>query len=601
MLLNFIKKNKLLMLVIFFAFIFHFFISFPSGSYYCFNNQCGLYFWGAHEHDGIWHLAIIENAFKTWPPQHPIYAGEKLVGYNYFLDLIIFLLTKTGIPSIIWYFKILPLLWIVLMVFLIIKISQKLKKDYFYQVFLIFFIFFGSSFGYFFTLYHKKTLLGSSSSLTMQAGLSLVNPQFAYSLIFFILLLIVLLKKQKTIKDILLVGLLNFFIISLKFYGGVISLFLSLIYLFFENLKKISLNQLFQLIKIFFIVIVFSFISIIIFYQPFHNKNNTGIVFSPFSIAHSLIEERDLFYLPNIVNARYYLYSVNPFSPRLLAIEMFTVLLFVFFNLGTRFFGLVDFLFRLIKKKMKHSPSLRSGSQPKQGSRVRNPEPSRRIVGSGSWVNLFEITLFFGMIFSFSLSLLFIQKGIWWNTIQFSYYGLFLGNFFIANFLSQVLKRKNKLFAWAFVILIIIMTIPENYDIIRNFIPNPNASYIPKEELEALSFLRKQPEGVVFAPIINQNETSEGPKILGLIRDTAYVSAFSGKQTYLNDIHVLEITGIDYKQRKVKINQKNILKNIDYFYILKNSKKNYLINSFFFSESSTKIFENEKTEIWKRK
>lgn len=566
MIINFIKKSKLLTLVIFFAFVFHFFISFPSGSYYCFNNQCGLYFWGAHEHDGIWHLAIIENAFKTWPPQHPIYAGEKLVGYNYFLDLIIFLLTKTGIPSIIWYFKILPLFWIVLMIFLIIKISQKLKKDYFYQVFLIFFIFFGSSFGYFFTLYHKKTLLGSSSSLAMQAGLSLVNPQFAYSLIFFILLLIVLLKKTKKTKDLLLIGLLNFVIISLKFYGGVISLFLSLIYLFFENLKKISLNQLFQLIKIFFIVIVFSFISIIIFYQPFHNKNITGIIFSPFSIAHSLLEERDLFYLPNIVNARYYLYSINPFSPRLLAIEMFTVFLFVFFNLGTRFFGLVYFLFRLIKKK----------------------------------INLFEISIFLGMIFSFSLSLLFIQKGIWWNTIQFSYYGLFLGNFFIANFVSQVLKRKNKLFAWTLVILIIIMTIPENYDIIRNFIPNPNASYIPKEELEALSFLRKQPEGVVFAPIINQNETGKGPKILGLIRDTAYVSAFSGKQTYLNDIHVLEITGISYKKRFETINNKKIIENkLRYIYFL-NSKKSEDLNRptyYLINKKIKTLFDNETVII----
>lgn len=568
MLLNFIKKNKLLTLVVFSAFVFHFFISFPSGSYYCFNNHCGLYFWGAHEHDGVWHLAIIETAFKTWPPQHPIYAGEKLTGYNYFLDLVIFLLTKTGIPSIIWYFKILPLVWILVMITLIIKIAQKLKKDYFYQVFLMFFIFFGSSFGYFFTLYHKKTLLGSSGSLAMQAGLSLVNPQFAYSLIFFILLLIVLLKKQKTIKDILLIGLLNFVIISLKFYGGVISLFISLIYLFFENLKKITLNQLFQLIKIFFIVIVFSFISIIIFYQPFHNKNNTGITFSPFSIAHSIIEEKDLFYLPNLVNARYFLLSINPLSPRLLAIEFFTAFLFIFFNLGTRSIGIIYFLIKLLRKR----------------------------------VNFFEITVFSGIIFSFGLSLLFIQKGVWWNTIQFSYYGLFLANFFIADFISRFLKNKNKLFTLMLVSLIIIITLPENYDIIKNFIPNANTTYIPKEEVEALNFLKKEPEGIVFTPIFNKPQSPSGPKILSLTRDTAYVAALSGKQTYLNNIHVLSITGTSYEIRLKEIEEKNDWwKDINYFYILKNTQLNDSINLIIKSKFIEKIFENRLVEIWKGK
>ncbi|MEM4248431.1 MAG: hypothetical protein QXH80_04110, partial [Candidatus Nanoarchaeia archaeon] len=145
----------------------------------------------------------------------------------------------------------------------------------------------------------------------------------------------------------------------------------------------------------------------------FQNKSNTGFIFSPFSIVHSIIEEKNLFYLPKLVNARYYLYSVNPLSPRLLAIELFTAFLFLFFNLGTRFLGLVDFLIRGIKRK----------------------------------VNLFEITLFLGTIFPFSLSLLFIQKGIWWNTIQFSYYGLFLANFFIADFLSKILKKKKNFFA----------------------------------------------------------------------------------------------------------------------------------------------------------
>jgi len=538
MLINFIKTQRLLFLVIFLGLIFHFLISLPSGSYYCFDKQCGLYFWGAHEHDGIWHLAVINTAFKKFPPQHPVFAGENLTGYNFLLDFVIFLLTKTGIPAIIWYFKILPIIWFFLIVFLTIKLSKKLKKNYFYQVFLLFFILFGSSFGYFFTLFHKKTLIGSSASLAMQAGLTLVNLQFAYSLIFFLTLLLLLLKKEKSTKDIVLIGLTNFIILGLKFYGGIISVFITLIYFLVEDLKKNSFINFFTTTKKLLITSAFFLASLFIFYQPLINKNNSGLVFSPFSIAHSIIEEKNLFYLPNVVNSRYFLYSVNPLSPRLLIIELFTAFLFVFFNLGTRFLGILFFLRDFPKRK----------------------------------VDFFNFVIFLGIIFSFSLSLLFIQKGIWWNTIQFSYYGLFLANFLVADTLSKILKKRS-LVSWIFVVMIIILTLPENYDIIRGFIPGKKASYIPKEELEALDFLKKQKEGIVLSL-----EAEEYNKINNNLR-TAFISAFSRKITYLGNKTQVIVTSLNFDKRLKQIKEVNcaVLEKINYIYLNNSNKeKNYL-------------------------
>jgi hypothetical protein len=80
---------------------------------------------GAHDHDAIWHLAVIETAFSQWPPRHPVFAGANLSGYNIFLDLVIFILAKTGIPTIIWYFKILPIIWFILYTFLSLKLAEK--------------------------------------------------------------------------------------------------------------------------------------------------------------------------------------------------------------------------------------------------------------------------------------------------------------------------------------------------------------------------------------------------------------------------------------------------------------------------------------------
>jgi len=184
MFFNFIKKNKVLSLLIIVGFFAHLLISFPSGSNYCFGSFCGLYFWGAHDHDAIWHLAVIETAFSQWPPRHPVFAGAILSGYNIFLDLVIFILAKTGIPTIIWYFKILPIIWFFLYTFLSLKLAEKINKSYWFKVFFLFFNYFGGSFGLFFTLYHKKSIFGSSSMMASQSLLSLVNLQYAFSLIF---------------------------------------------------------------------------------------------------------------------------------------------------------------------------------------------------------------------------------------------------------------------------------------------------------------------------------------------------------------------------------------------------------------------------------
>ncbi|MGC9031648.1 MAG: hypothetical protein ACP5H7_02730, partial [Minisyncoccia bacterium] len=327
MIFNFIKKNKILSFLIFIGFIAHLLISFPSGSYYCFNGNCGLYFWGAHEHDAIWHLAIIETAFKKYPPQHPTFAGENLTGYNYFLDLVIFLISKIGIPAIIFYFKILPVIWFLFYTYFTLKLAEKVSQSYWFKVFLLFFNYFGASFGVFFTLYHNKTIWGSSASLAMQPLLSLVNPQFAISLIFILLILINFFEKKLN-KKIFLYCLYLFINWGLKFYAGVVSSFLIIGLILIE--KKKFCSKIFN----FALVILTSMLAIIIFYQPFSAvKTGSPLIFSPFSMVHSIIEEKNLFYLPDLVNARYFLYQFG-FGPRLLVIEIFSVFLFIFFNFG---------------------------------------------------------------------------------------------------------------------------------------------------------------------------------------------------------------------------------------------------------------------------
>lgn len=544
----------------------------PSGNYYCFKNKCGLFFWGIHEHDAIWHLALSSVSFKQWPLLNPTYAGGFLTGYNFLLDLFIFALTKFKIPAIFTYFKLLPIFWFFSFTYLGIVFGRKIKDSPLFVSLLLFFFYFGGSFTYFFTLYHNKSLQNSSGMLAMQAGQTLTNLQFAFSLIIILLFLNLFQDKRFDWKKSVFFGFLLFLQLGLKFYGGVISVFMVLIYCLSILLQKrdhLNSNLIKNFSLNFSIIAVFIIFAILLFYNPLSIKTTSILKLAPFAIIHSIIEEPSLFYLKDLVNARYFLIS-RGFGPRLLAIELFSIFLFLFFNLGTRFLGLLYFLIKFLKRK----------------------------------ANDFDLIIILTIIFATSLTVFFIQRGEWWNTIQFFYYVIFLSNIFIAQLLYELIRGK-KIILVTCGIIIFLLTIPVNIDLIRgyNFLKIP--SYLPEEEIDALKFLTKQPKGTVYASLYGSDKEIKSkitpPYPLFAAVDSSYVPAFSEKQVYLANTHVLKITGIDYDKRLKKIidNDCGIFKEVNYVYKIK------IYNDLLISRCLTnknrqfkKIFENNLVEIY---
>jgi len=126
-----------------------------------------------------------------------------------------------------------------------------------------------------------------------------------------------------------------------------------------------------------------------------------------------------------------------------------------------------------------------------------------------------------------------------------------------------------------------------------------------------LIFLRKQQDGTVLTLLYDKVKAeaaiADPPRPLYLYESTAYVSAFSGKPTFLEDEVNLEITGYDWRSRRADLelflktpNQEianNFLgkNNISYIYWVKPmlgpvSEGQKLM---------TKIFENEEVQIFK--
>lgn len=523
--IDYIKKSPLLFILILIAFVSYMITIIPSGSEFCFQNSCGLFFWGAHGHDAIWHLAIVSTAFKSFPFVAPTFAGAQLSGYNFFLDIVIFLFTRIGIPAVITYFKILPLIWFVLFTGLIIKLGRKLHESSLFVGILLLFMYFSGSFSYLITLMKDKTLVNSGALLAMQSMLSLTNVQFACSLCILLYILLMVKDNKSDIRSSTLLSVLVGLNVALKFYGGIISFFLVFCYFislylvnfrvggtFLESTRKLVIRLL--------LLGFFSLMAIVLFYNPFAPTTGGAIMtFKPLATVHPIIEDPSLLYNKDLVNARYFLENSGKFSPRLVWIEIQTLLLFLFLNFGTRIIGLL-YLVKIIYKKQ---------------------------------FTTYYFLLTTTIIFAMCLNIFFVQKGQWWNTVQFSYYAFFLANIFAALALYefwQFAKKHHPRGAIIIISIIVLLTLPSSIDTLRTFTQFPAHSYIPNQEMAALTFLKNQPNGIVFTPLPNKNRPPvAAPAPLSAMNDSAYIAAFTGKQMYVADEVQLQLTGVDYEKR----------------------------------------------------
>jgi len=362
----------------------------------------------------------------------------------------------------------------------------------------------------------------------------------------FFVALILLKNKKLSHIHLLLLGLSLFLTAAFKLYGGVILFFLILMDFFIRYLLK---RKYVKWISHSTIISLFFIATIIVFYNPFlASKSGAIFTFSPFALTRPMIEAKDFFYLPNLVQARYFLQSINPFSPRLLAIELLGVALFIIFNNGTRIIGFFYIVKRLIKGGLEKD----------------------------------EIVLASTILFSTLLTILLVQKGTWWNVVQFYGYTLLLMNYFAAMFLYKLFISKRKSISIILGVAIILFTLPTNIE--QVILAFERQISIPHTEIVAMEKLRNLPSGIVLALPL---------------QDTAYVSAFSQKQQYMADEGVLTIVGVDGTERikRVKnIDVEGVPLGVEYLYIKKQGYKGSLEIAHFKT-----IFENPDVIIKVRK
>lgn len=532
----------------------------------------GLGFWGPNGHDGIWHLSLISSLQKNIPPENPIFAGEVLTNYHYFFNL---LLAKSGqllyIDSVDLLFRFYPFMFAVfcgILTFIAarniyLKFDQDFKIAFVSGLSAMFFMYFGGSFGWIVSYFRDKSFGGESMFWSQQAISTLLNPPFAISLVLLLTGMVIFIElptktfKKSFSKDFLYkifpLILVWGSVIEFKAYAGVLILL---------SLGIVALERLIKKDFAYFSIALFSGVLASLVFLPANIESSALFIWSPFWIITTMVQFQDRLGWQRLDLAMQsgVLYKI------VLSYVLATVIFFVG-NLGTR----IIFVFSLLKLV------------------------SIRIL-------LYIVIL--GSIFT----LFFIQKGTNWNTIQFFYYVLFVLNIFAGISLALVFKKFGFKVGSVIFIVLILFTIPTSLSNLNQYIPDRPPAMLSLDEYEALNILRKLPDGnVLTLPYDSKSKDKYASPIpLYAYESTAYVAAFSGKSSFLEDTVNLEILGIDYKGRlnlqrdfirSVDIAKKLLEKeNIRYVYI------NKARNISFDGEKSglTKIFENDGAVLYKR-
>jgi hypothetical protein len=523
--MKYILKNPWLLIIVIPAWILNLLPTFFDGQYGCVNNECG-YILGSNFGDGSWFKAVTAVSFQNFPFQMPNYAGEILKGYHYLPNLIAFIFTKAGIPFDFTIHKLFPLIYLSLITVILINLANIIGRSTFFVFIFLFFYFFGMHLSIFTSIYHFGEIRNGALINTFQSTRILESPHLALALIGMFYILFLLYKESGDgFKNNIKIGIILFLIVGTKFYVA----FSTIIILAFHGLLKFIENK---NIKSFLLKIViyssFLIVSIFLFYNPLSSTSSGNIfTFSPFTTTFHLIESPDLFYWNDVVLARYFL-EENGLSPRLISIYLFTSLLFFIYYFGTRFIG---FFYFLNINKVKS-------------------------------LSITEKAISISILLSCILSITLLQKGDWYNPIQFAVPAAFLLNIFVAKFLYQIYKNYRLISIFLIPVLMMLTLIANLVNL--NYINSSSRVVISFDEKNALDFLKNQPFGTIFTPPQKN--------------DAPYIAAYSEKPLFANFFNTLENAGIDFSERK-KIYENKFLPNknqIDYIYLKKLEHNDYL-------------------------
>ena len=456
----------------------------------------GLGIWGPNGHDAVFHISLIKS-FSENPLDfsHPQISGEQIGNYHLLFDYLGGLISRiSGIEPMTFYFVLFPIVAAIAVVLLLGKLLTLWKYSPLQRSLSFLFVFLTGSLGFIPSLIKGGGLFtGESAFWANQSASWLLNPPFALSLILLLLFLILLENKNKKyfIPLVVIGGLLA----QTKVYS--FALLVGALVLSGQWILGISVGVLG-----------------VVFLLPFTKIGSSPFTLKPLWFTESLFASFDRVWWPKFSQA-WQTYQSQGNFPKLIAVNLFALMVFLLGNLGVRVIGL---------KRIQKFKSLTLSEK------------------VSLWIILLGILA----------PLIIIQKVNPWNTIQFTYYSLFFLGIFTAKEVAVIIERTKSLFLkLLFLTAVLFLTLPTSIGTLKDYFTRKSSSRVSYTELSALDFLRKQPSGMVLTSVFSDkwvNRTPEPRSLYGYV-STAYISALSGQKEFLSDTINLDITGYNYDNR----------------------------------------------------
>ncbi len=574
-------KDKTLLILIVLGILTQGFINFPSGYLY----QNGLQFWSSQGHDGLWHVSSMEIIKQSIPPQNPGFAGETLYNYHYLVDILMgeFGRIFPFFTSLDLYFRFFPVIFSLLIGISTFAFVSRWKNNKSIGYWAIFFTYFCGSFGYIVIFLRSKQLFGGETVFwAAQQNTIIGNPPHAIShglLATFFLGFLIYLRERKIIW-MLISFLVGSILAGFKVSGGFVML---------AGLGVASLIDFINKRKISTLVFVFLMgLSNFITFKSMTYNAASFLMFLPWWFIRTMVVDR-LGWIDLELQRQHYLSKGTWHATlRVMQLEATAFMIFVVGNLGIRVVGAIELVRNFIFRKLEF---------------LKDP---------------MEIMLLVTMLTGFIMPLLFVQKGLIYNNIQFMQYFLFIFGFYGAISTYRILTSiKNKAVKIIVAILIVSLAIPTVIgNLVEFYGPGRTAlSKISPAELVALKYLKDNSKDssvilTVFFDKSLKNKFGSQPWPIYAWYDTSYVSALSGRPSYLASEHV---TLLFYPSTDQRIeNKRRFFEQSDFYWnreFLKKAKigfvyvaKNELKTALDTEKNGLDIFfDNEEVIIYKVK
>src|SRR3989338_7570791 len=519
----FIRCKSLLLLIIL-GILVQGFINFPSGFHY----SEGLLFWSSQGHDGLWHVSLMEEIRKNFPPQNPIFSGEKLLNYHFLVDVLMgetYRIFPFFSPLDL-YFRFFPIIFSFLFGLGVFSFVKRWQESQAVGYLAIFFTYFTGSFGYFVTFFRNKNLFGGETVFwASQENTLLGNPPHAIAHIFLVGILFCLLLyfQKRRIFWLVISFILGGLLAGFKVSGGLIML----VSVGAAAIVDLSFLRKWHLILL---TVALGTANFITFKAMTSQEAASFLMFLPWWFIRTMVVDK-LGWMDMEFRRQHYLSKGTWHAYlRVAQLETTAFLIFIVGNFGMRVLGFYSIAKDGFKKKLIRSP--------------------------------IDAMLFASLLTGILMVTIFVQKGLIYNNIQFIQYSLLIMGFYAAvSAYQMIILFKKKLIRVIILLMIVLFSVPTVIGNLNEFYGpgRKPLAIISNQQMEALNFLRtnSQQQDIILTIPFNKylkDQYKSEPRPINAWYSTAYVSALTGRSTYFTSEEQALITGypVDKKLARVK-------------------------------------------------